>query len=288
MNIIAKITHFITVEVWRLRLKDLSRTKSFLIKHLRVILLTLRGFDEDKCQLWASALTFYTLLSIVPILAMAFGIAKGFGLERNLERQLLDRFPGQEEVFVRILEFAQKLLVETRGGLIAGIGVALLIWTVVRVLSNVESSFNHIWGIKEQRALGRKFSDYLFIMFISPILLVISSSLTVFITTQVTSITQRIAFLSFFNPFIYFSLNVLPYAIMWGLFTFIYIFIPNTKINIVSGLLAGVIAGTLYQATQFAYITFQLGVAQYNAIYGSFAALPLFLVWLQISWFIVL
>ena len=285
---IAKIINFIKTDIWRIRLKDLSKPKSFFVKQLRVALLAFRGFDENKCKLRASALTFYSLLSIVPVAAMAFGIAKGFGFEHLLEKQLSERFPGQEEVMAQIINFSRSLLENTKGGVIAGIGIAVLFWTVIKVLGNIERSFNDIWGIKGQRTIGRRFSDYLSIMLICPILIIISSSATVFITTQIRLITTKIELLGAFSPIIFSVLKLLPYCVIWILFTFIYIFMPNSKVNFKSGLLAGVVAGTIYQITQWAYITFQVGASKYNAIYGSFAALPLFLVWLQISWLIVL
>ena len=288
MNRISKIINFIQHDIWRMRLRDLSRRKSFLIKQLRIILRALRGFDEDKCQLRASALTFYSLLSVVPVAAMAFGIAKGFGFERLLETQLLGKFPGQQEVILQIIDFAHTLLENTKGGVVAGVGVALLFWTVIKVLGNIERSFNDIWGIKEARKFGRKFSDYLSIMLICPILIIVSSSITVFIATQIRFIMEKISLLGIFSPIISFILKLLPYCMIWVLFTFVYIFMPNTKVNFKSGLLAGIVAGSLYQIIQWVYITFQVGAAKYNAIYGSFAALPLFLVWLQVSWLVLL
>ncbi|MCK5654868.1 MAG: YihY/virulence factor BrkB family protein, partial [Candidatus Aureabacteria bacterium] len=154
---VSKIINFIKKDVWRIRLKEVSRTKSFLVKQLRIVLLAFRGFDEDKCLLRASALTFYSLLSIVPVVAMAFGIAKGFGFEKILETQLLEKFQGQEAVLTNVIDFANKLLQTTKGGLIAGIGIAFLFWTVIKVLGNIEKSFNDIWGIKQARGIGRKF-----------------------------------------------------------------------------------------------------------------------------------
>ena len=285
---VSKIIDFIKTDIWRIRLKTLPRTQIFFIKQLRVVLLSLRGFSENKCRLRASALTFYSLLSVVPVVALGFGVAKGFGSEKNLEKQLLEKFPGQEDVLMQVIGFAHTLLEETKGGMIAGIGVAVLFWIVIKLLSNIERSFNDIWGIKEARSTGRKLSDYVSIMLICPILVIMSGSITVFIVTQVTLITERVAFLGVFSPIIFFMFKLLPYCAIWGVFAFIYIFMPNTKVNFRSGLIAGVIAGTIYQISQWAYISFQIGVAQYNAIYGSFAALPLFLIWLQISWLIVL
>ena len=285
---IKKIINFIKTDIWRIPTRTLSRKKSFLIKQLRIILLALRGFDEDKCSLRASALTFYSLLSIVPVFAMIFGIAKGFGFEQRLETQLYEKFPGQEEVIIQIVTFARSLLENTRGGIIAGIGVVLLFWTVIKVLGNIEKSFNDIWGIKKLRTIGRRFTDYISVILICPLLLILSSSIMVFINKQVASATEKVVILSAIGPFIYLMLKMLPYCILWGVFTFIYLFMPNTKVNLKSGLLGGIVAGTIYEITQGIYITFQVGVAKYNAIYGSFAALPLFLVWLQLSWLIVL
>lgn len=284
----SKVIQFLETDVWMIRADELTRIKSFGLRQLKLMILAIKGFQEDLVQLRASALTFYTLLSIVPVLAMAFGVAKGFGFEKVLEKQLLARLPGQEEVVSRIITFAHSMLASTKGGLVAGIGLALLFWAVIRVLGNIESSFNNIWGIKGTRSLGRKFSDYLSIMLISPILLIMSGSLTVFVTTQVKHVTHAISLLDVFSPLILFLLRFLPYAAIWGLFTFVYILLPNTRVRFLSGLVGGVAAGTLYQIVQWGYITFQVGMARYNAIYGSFAALPLFLIWLQISWLIVL
>ena len=279
---------FMKGDIWRMRLKDLPRKKSFLIKQLRIFLLSTRGFDEDKCQLRASALTFYSLISIVPVVAMAFGIAKGFGFEKHLERQLLEQFQGQEDVITQVIGFAHSMLSNTKGGLLAGVGIIILFWAIIKVLGNIEASFNDIWGIQESRSVGRKFSDYLSVMLLCPILLILSSSATVFITTQVTLIVEKVAPLGGFSSVIFFVLKLLPYCIVWVLFSFLYIFMPNTKVSFKSGIPAGIIAGTIYQIVQFGYITFQVGAAKYNAIYGSFAALPLFLVWMQLSWLIVL
>ena len=282
------IINFLSRDVWRIPSESLSRRRSFMLRQLRTVILAFRGFDEDKCSLRASALTYYTLLSIVPVLAMGFGVAKGFALEKRLEKEILLRFKGHEEAVTQAINFAHTMLEQTRGGLIAGIGVAMLLYLIVRLLSNIESSFNEVWGITQSRSLGRKLSDYLSMVLICPVLLVMSSSTTVFISTQVTLITNKISLLGAFSPLISLTLNILPYVMTWLLFTFVYIFMPNTKVRFRSGLLAGIVAGSLYQVVQWVYIIFQVGVARYGAIYGSFAALPLFLIWLHVSWMVVL
>ena len=287
-DLISNFFYFIRVDIWRIRLADLPFGRSFLIKQLRMIILAFRGYDEDRCLLRASSLTFYTLLSIVPVAAMFFGVAKGFGFERRLQEELFNRFPGQEEVLNQIISFSNSLLAQTQGGLIAGIGMLVLFWSVLKVLGHIEMALNDIWGIKESRSWGRKFSDYLSIMLISPLLVLISGSATVFIKTQVTQVTQKVELLGVISPLIFLLLKFTPYVLIWTLFTILYVIMPNTKVNFKAGLLGGVVAGTLYQIAQWGYISFQIGAAKYNAIYGSFAALPLFLMWLQISWWIVL
>jgi membrane protein len=279
---------FIKHDVWRIRRSQLSPGKSFSLNIVRVLLLSIRGFDEDKCNLRASALTFYSLISIVPVVAMAFGIAQGFGLEKVLEEQLRSKLAGHEEIIVNVIQFSHSLLENTKGGLIAGIGLVVLFWAVLKMLGQIEDSFNDIWGVKEKRTIGRMFADYLSLMLICPFILVLSSGVTVFVATQVTMILDKFAILGSFSSIVFFLLELLPYTLMWGLFTFLYVFMPNTKVRFASGLLAGIITGTIFQIVQLGYVTFQVGVVKYNAIYGSFAALPLFLVWLQLSWLIVL
>ncbi|MBF0490043.1 MAG: YihY family inner membrane protein [Candidatus Omnitrophica bacterium] len=287
-QLLKKLINFIDRDIWRIHTKKLSRRESFFIKQLRVVILALREFRDNKCQLSASALTFYTLLSIVPVFAMAFGIAKGFGFDQKLEQELLTKFPGQEQTTQQVIGFANNLLKDAQGGLIAGIGVIVLFWTVVKVLNSIEESFNDIWGVKVGRSVGRKVNDYLSIMLICPFFMVASGAVTVFISTQVHFILTHLSFLGSFSSSLLLSLHILPYVIVWALFTFIYIFMPNTKVRFSSGLIGGIIAGTIYQIVQIVYIKFQIGVANSNLIYGSFSALPLFLIWLQMSWRILL
>ena len=282
------ILSFLDTGIWRIRRDDVPSLTWYLIKVLRIILLTFRGFVENKCQLRASSLTFYSLLSIVPVMAMAFGVAKGFGFQRTLEREVGKAFSAHSEIVTQIMNFANNLLDNTRGGLVAGIGFAFLVWTVLKVLSNIEQSFNEIWGVQEPRVWVRKVSDYLSLMFLLPLLFLISSAATVIVAGQIQAIMGKMGLLGYLGPAIQILLRLLPLLVIWFMFTLLYIFMPNTHVKIRAALVAGIAAGTAYQIFQFLYVTFQVGVAKYNAIYGSFAALPLFLIWLQASWMIVL
>ena len=285
---LSKLIRFLKTDIWRIRLKNYPRSKSFFLRQLRIIVLAVRGFDEDKCKFRASALTFYSLLSFVPVIAMMFGVAKGFGLEKRVEAELMQRMQGQTEIAEKVISFANSLLENVHGGFIAGIGVAFLFWTIIKVLSNIENSFNDIWGVKTPRSIGRKFSDYLSMMLVCPFLLVMASSITVIISSQVRVIVQKIPFFNALGPFIFELLKLLPYCTIWLMFTFVFIFMPNTKVKLKYGLLAGIVAGTIFQFVQWVYINFQIGAAKYGAIYGSLAALPLFLLWLQVSWLVIL
>jgi membrane protein len=285
---LSDVVQFLNTDIWRLQANKLTPRRSFWIRQLRIFVLAIRRFNVDKCELRASALTFYSLLSIVPVVAMAFAVAKGFGFEKILGEQLVAKLEGHEEVADRIIGFAQSLLENTKGGAIAGVGIVVLFWTVIKVLGNIEKSFNDIWGVKTPRAMGRKLADYLSVMMICPVLLISASSITVLLTTQLTVLVERLSFLGYLADALILFLKILPYGVIWLVFTFIYVFMPNTKVEVKSALWGGVLAGTIYQLVQLAYISFQIGVSKYGAIYGSFAALPLFLVWLQLSWLIVL
>jgi membrane protein len=285
---LSKILKFLKIDVWNIQSRHLSGKRSFWLKQLRLILLAGRGFGADRLQLRASALTFFTLLAIVPVIALAFAIAKGFGFETSLEQRLLQEFPGQEAVMAQVVTSARNLLVKTRGGMMAGVGIIMLFWAAVNVLGHIERSLNDIWDIKKSRSIWRKFSDYLTIMVISPVLIFISGSVTVYIKSQVVTAVEHISLLGGLSPLIYMTLKLLPFAMVWILFSLIYLLMPNTKVRFVSGVLAGFIAGVMYQLLQLAYLNFQFVIARYNAIYGSFAALPLFLIWLHLSWLIVL
>ena len=273
--------------VWYSRRSDQSTFQWLLIRLVRTLVMAVQGFNRHHGALRASALTFFTLLSLVPVAAMAFGIAKGFGFERRLQQELLQNFSAQQEVVQQVIAFAQNMLDNTKGGMIAGIGVAVLFWSVIKVLGNIENSFNHIWGVRS-RTFVRKLSDYLTIMLIGPLLMIVSGSLTVYINHQVSAISGQFELLQMVGPAIYLGLKLLPFTLIWILFTLVYIIMPNTRVRFDGALLAGVIAGSAYQAVQASYIHFQIVVAKHNAIYGSFAALPLFLLWLQVSWLIVI
>lgn len=285
VTLFKRTSHFLTHKLWRVRIDKLDKKQSFLLKQLRIFSLAIKGFNEDKCLLKASALTYYTLFSIVPVIALAFAIAKGFGYQEDLKLQILAKFGEQQQIITQAFGYADTMLANTHGGLIAGIGVILLLWSVMKLLSSIENSFNEIWEIKRDRTWVRKITDYLSIMLIAPILLILSGTITVGFKTSVEAVSSSYVY---FSPISTFLLKSLAFSLIWGMFTFIYVALPNTKVSFKAGALGAFVAALLFELLQWAYVASQVGVAQYNAIYGSFAALPLFLIWVQYSWYVVL
>ena len=274
--------------IWNTPLSEISKGKTLLVRQLRIIVLAARGFSNDKVQLRASALTFYSLLSVIPVVAIAFAIAKGFGLDQNLEQLITEKFQSYQDVLNKFLPQARNAIEETRGGYIAGVGMIILFWSVMSLLEHIESSFNHIWQITSSRPWYRKFTDYLTIMLIAPVFIILSSSITVFISTELADYMTRAPILNFFKPLISFLIKLAPYFLSWITLTILFIIMPNAKVKFVPALISGIIAGTFFQILFWLYVDLQFGILKLSAIYGSFALFPLFIIWLQSSWIIVL
>jgi len=274
--------------IWRTPLSELSRGKTFIFKQLRIIVLAARGFYNDKVQLRASALTFYSLLSIVPIAAIVFAIAKGFDVDNNIKIIIHEKFVSQQKNFDWLLAEAETAIAKTSGGYMAGIGIIILFWSVMSLLTNIESSFNHIWQIRTSRPWHRKITDYLTIMLIAPVFIILSISITLFITINLPDYMVNAPILDFFKPVISFLVKFAPYLLSWVGLTVLFIVMPNAKVKFVPALISGIIVGTLLQIIQWLYIDLQFGISKLGAIYGSFVAVPLFIIWLQSSWIVVL
>ena len=283
----SRAAHFLSRGLWRVRVKREPFLKAFGIRILRALVHSGRGYHTNRCQLRASALTYYTLMSIVPMLAMAFGVAKGFGLEDWLQQKLTN-IEGQKEMMTQLITFAQNLLSKTSGGLVAGVGVIVLVWSVISMLGSIEHSFNAIWGVKRDRHIGRKFTDYFSFVILGLLLFIAFSSAMVMVNQRVLSIVARVDTLHAVVPVISALLQCSSFVLIWLLCSFIYLFMPNTKVHYLPGIAAGVITGTVLRLLFWGYITFQIGVANYGKVYGSFAALPLFLVLVQFMWMVIL
>jgi len=282
--------------IWHTAPSEISRRKLFLFKQLRIIIVAARGFMRDKVQIRASALTFYSLISLIPLAAIAFAIAKGFGLDQNLEQilsnfisqiQILDK-QAQQDILKWLLSLTTNAIEKTRGGYIAGVGVIILFWSVMSLLDHIESSFNHIWQIRSSRPWYRKFTDYLTIMLIAPVFIILSGSITVFVGTELADYIAKAPILDFFKPVISFLVKFSPYFLSWVVLTILFMIIPNTKVKFLPAFVSGIIAGTTLQILRWLYIDLQFGISKLSTIYGGFVAFPLFIIWLQSSWIIVL
>lgn len=283
--LLAWAIRFVTYDIWRITENEVSGLKVKYINVIKTVILAVRGFQSENLQTKASALTFTTLLSIVPLLAVLLGIAKGFGFQGTVRQELFDYFPGHELELNKAFEFVESYLVQAQGGVIIGVGLIFLFYTVINLISSVEDTFNAIWQIQKSRPWYRKISDYLALFLILPILMTASGGLSIFVSTLQNSFLSQYLF---FNPLVELLLHIAPYIITSLVFTGLYISLPNTKVRFINGLVAGLIAGCAFQFFQFIYISGQIWVSKYNAIYGSFAALPLLLLWLQLSWLICL
>lgn len=255
---------------------------------IKVIKSAFWKFIGDDCNGKASALSFYTLMSIVPVLAVAFGIAKGFGFEENLEKQILETFYQQKELALKLITFAKTTLEQAKGSLIAGIGALFLFWTSFGLLATLERSLNAIWNKQGGRTISKRIIDFLPILIFLPFYFVASSSLTYLIVTKVVEFSVETGIYSALKPFIHLLYYGLLTLLAWTLLAFLYFYIPERFPPLMATLLASLGAAVTFQAAQWTYIHFQVFLTSYNAIYGSFAAIPLFLLWLQASWLIVL
>lgn len=283
--LLTRTIHFVTYDIWRITENEVSGLKELYINTIKTIILAIRGFNSENLQTKASALTYSTLLAIVPLLAVLLGIAKGFGFQEAVQQELFDYFPRQEQELSEAFKFVERYLAQAQGGVIIGVGLILLFYTVINLISSIEDTFNDIWQIQKSRPWHRKISDYLALFLILPVLMTASSGLSIFLSTLQNSFLSSYVF---FTPLVELVLNIAPFVITIMAFTGLYVSLPNTKVKFVNGLIAGALAGSAFQFFQFIYISGQIWVNKYNAIYGSFAALPLLLLWLQLSWLICL
>jgi membrane protein len=287
MNKFSRFVQFVNKEIWHVQISTLPKWKAYCFRFLRIILLTTQGFTKSQIQQGASALTYYSLLAVVPIIALLIGIARGFLFEQTFKKWLTQHFIEQASIIEQIFQLANASLEQAKGGLIAGVGIVIIIWATVKILFNIELVMNRIWEVKKGRSLARRFTDYLAMVFLAPIIVFMATGLTGYLSALLAALHKGKA-LERVATVLISSLTTLSYVLISLLFTFLYIFMPNTRVRLLPALIAGIFTGAVYQFLQWLYFYFQIGVASYNAIYGTFAALPLFLIWLHLSWVIIL
>ena len=278
-----KIKHIIAYFTDTVFRPDASEWRSpaarWLVRQYRLLFYTARGLKEHGTLIRSAALTFYTLMSLVPIVAVAFAVVKGFGLADGLVQNLYSIFPQNPEIIDYIVAFAEKALARTQGGVVAVVALVMLFWAVIRVFGSIENAFNNIWEVKAERSIARQWSDYIAIVMIVPVLWVIAGA--------VGGYARQL--LGFGDGWFYSLLSqVMSVVVVWVMFTVFYVVIPNARVRFPSALMAGIVAGTAFALFQWGYLYVQRWMTSYNAIYGSFAALPLFMIWMQTSWQILL
>jgi membrane protein len=271
-------------DIWRTDLAAASRLGAIGIYPLRVLLIVVRGFwFEHQGLLRASALTYSTMLSLVPMLAFALAFLKGLGVNNLLEPFLINMgVIGSEETVRMVLSYANNIEVRTLGGL----GLATLVFTTVLGVGNIERAFNEIWGVRTERPILRKIADYASVLVLGPVALLLATGINTrlhsptFITTWLglRVIGEAVTFFSTVMA------TILPYVALWLVFAFFYSFLPNTRVQAMPALIGGMVGGTLWQIAQWGYIAFQVGLANAQAIYGALAQLPVLMLWIYVSW----
>ena len=246
--------------------------------------LTIRFFTEKRVMTQASALTYSTLLAIVPMLAVVFAIARGFGYNKYIEMWFRELLASQPQVADAIVSFVNSYLIHTKSGIFLGVGLIFMLYTVLMLVNNVEETFNQIWQVNNSRPILRSFANYLAMFFLFPIIIVISTGLSIFMETVADKMDDFVIL----EPIVHKLFSFFPFMLMSLLFIFLYVYMPNTKVRFSCAVIPGILAGIAMHLLQIAYIHSQIWVTGYNAIYGSFAALPLFMLWVQISWAICL
>jgi len=281
---VKKLIHFLQVDIWRIPDEELSPVRRVVYEVIKIASLAIRFFTTKRVMNQASALTYSTLLAIVPILAVVFAIARGFGYNKYIEVWFRDAFSSQPQVAEVLISFVNSYLVHTKSGIFLGVGLVFMLYTVMMLVNNIELTFNEIWQVKKKRSIFRTITDYLAMFFLFPILIVVSSGLSLFLATMANSMDGFMLL----GSTIRFMIDAAPYFLMSLLFISLYVFMPNTHVKVKNAIVPGLLSGIAMQVVQFVYIHSQMWVTGYNAIYGSFAALPLFMLWVQISWTICL
>ena len=253
---------------------------------LRLLYVMVQEFFEGQLILRAMGLAYTTLLSLVPLLAVSFSVLKAFGVHNQIEpflyNFLLPLGPKGEEITLKIIEFVENMKV----GVLGSIGLIFLIYTIISLIHEIEEAFRYIWKITRTRSFTRRFSDYMSIILIGPVLIFSAIGLTASIMS--TTVVQKMMAVEPLGMAVAYAGTFLPYVFVCSAFTFVYIFIPNIKVKLGSALVGGILAGVLWETTGWIFASFVVSSTRYTAVYSGFAILILFIIWLYLSWLILL
>jgi membrane protein len=277
---------YVSKRIWDVDIASAGRAKTGFIKSLRLVYLVVRDLLDGQLSMRAMSLVYTTMLSLVPLLAVTFSVLKAFGVHNQVEptlRNLLAALgPKGLEISQRVIEFVEN----TKVGVLGAIGLALLIYFVVSLVQKIEANLNYIWHVAQPRGLAQRFSEYISVILVGPVLVFSALSLTVSIEN--TALVQRLLTVDAISTVAYVVGRLIPYVLVCIAFTFFYVFIPNTRVNPTSALVGGTTAGILWETVGWLFASFVATSAKYAAIYSSFAVLVLFMIWLYVSWYIVL
>jgi membrane protein len=285
-DILKKIKRYFVSGVWDVDIGSLSGYRAFTIKLLRLLYVAVREFTEGHLTLRAMGLVYTTLLSLVPLLAVSFSVLKGFGVHNQIEPLLLNFLaplgPRGEEIAGKVIGFVENIKV----GVLGTLGLSMLVYTVISLIQKIESALNSIWKIRRPRSFARRFSDYMSVILIGPVLMFSAIGLTASVSS--TKVVQGLLSVEPFGTAIYVSGKIVPYLFVCAAFTFIYSFVPNVKVKTSSALVGGVLAGVLWETCGWVFASFVVSSTKYTAIYSGFAILIMFMIWLYLSWLILL
>lgn len=282
---VQRFIRFVTNDMWYITEGEVFGLRRMGINALKSFYMAIKGFIADDLTGKASALTYSTVLSIVPLLAVLLGIAKGFGVQDIVYQALLDYFPSNREQLTHTFTFVDNYLGQVRSGVFLGFGLILLFYTVFNLLSTIERAFNDIWETPKSRSLKTKITSYFAMLFLLPIIITLSSGLTLAMSTIKNTFIKDYLLLA---PMAEMLLRLAPFVLIVLTFVAMFMGMPNVKVRFLPALLAGLLAGVAFQTFQVMYINGMVWISKYNAIYGSFAAFPLLLLWMQLTWIIVL
>ncbi len=269
--------------IWGHNPTELSWLKRLGLRQIQTVALVISDFAANQTLLRAAALTYYSMLSLVPLLALTFALLKAFGVQNLLQPLILEKLNvGNGHIADAILGYINNTQVAQLGAF----GLVFLLLAVVSLLTNIEKSFNHVWGVPSVRPFLRRFSDYLSVILVGPVLVISAISMTSSLASN--RVVQTLMEMHMVGTLVLTLFKIIPFVFMWLAFSGLYIFMSNTRVDWRAALAGGIVGGTLWQLAQVGYVHFQVGVGRYNAIYGTMAALPIFMVWVYLSWVIVL
>ncbi len=270
--------------IWNINEKRLSGPERLLLSIVKRFVITWECITKNHIMSYASALTYSSMLATVPVLAIVFAIARGFGFDTIIETRLRSSFESNPDIADTILFFVDSYLQHTKGGVFIGIGIIFLLYTLISLTSNIEEAFNTIWFVKRSRTIFRQVIDYFSVFLILPFVVVITSGVGIFLQTFRTLLPD----IQLLSKTMTFFLHVSPFFFAVLAFMLLFTLMPNTRVKWRNTILPSIITGTVFMAVEWLYVHYQIKLSAYNAIYGSFAAIPLFMLWLQISWCICL